>query len=508
MNSEKKTEMKLFDGIAEIPQYSEAEYSKAVDRILAHRQSSLKFQSILSSASGAVLSGNYSMGRISHNYFSECRFEGALLDRISGAGSIFSHVDFLTSVLKRSNFQSSTFKGCTFESCQLDGSNFSESFFQNTSWVDCHSQAFNMTGAYLKKCRFIRTRPGNLADTCLDDVDFEDIRMANMNIEFSDFKNIHTDRAVLSFSQMPYTFNGLQYLTRTDDNVRISSHINNSGSISVEEYIDVLKDMEVFYSYHEEFFPLSNILLVFGRYNEALGAILQGLISAAIQGDFRMCKYYCKLLTGEKYFSSQTLQELYEQLCIAIQLQAMPDVVRYQYAKYFPEIRTMLVENPNGYPCGTLVLQSQFDANETKLVMLTLETLDELIHLNGLSLSKPSISISHNSDPAFIINLCGMPLGILAAAALILSVFSNVCKGYNELAKAIVSTQEIRKNHQEIKRGALEKKKLEYEIEKIEMENTELKQKLAAHRRAITESGIIIANANLRIEDFDPSSFM
>lgn len=500
--------LKTIADTVKLPHYSEAEYGEAIDRIMLHGQGAVKFRSFLSGANNATLTGNYSNGRISHNYFDGCKFEGANLHRVSGAGSIFSTVKFSDVVISRSNFQSSTFESCEFDRCQLDGSNFSENYFANTVWTDCSAEAFNMSGAYFKDCRFIRTRPGNLAEACLDNVYFEDIRLANMNVEFADFKAVHTNRVVLPFSQMPYVFNGLQYLTHTSDDVSISSHITDKGRIPIEEYVNVLKDMEIFYSYREEYFPLSNILLAFGQYEEAVSAILQGAASAAIQGDFRMCKYYCKLLTDDKYFNAKTLEEFYSRLCKVVQMHAFSDAEYFQYTKYFPDIRRMLVENPRGYPRAVLILKSEIEISNADQITFMLTTLDELIHMDGLMLHKPDIRLMHNSPVTFIVDLCGNSMNILVAASVILSVFAGVCKTFGETANLVLKVQEIGEKRRAAELHQLEKQKLSKEIEKLKLENTELREKLAAQKKAVRRSGVILAEAELNTDDFDPSRLL
>ena len=489
-------------------QYSEQEFNNAVERILMHKQSKLKFQSVLSSANGAILSKDYSLGRISHNYFSNCTFDSASLQQVAGAGSIFKDVSFLCTNLQGALFQHSTFEHCNFRECQLASSNLSESYFMNTSWIDCVSESFNMGGSYFKQCKFFHTRPGNLAEAYLDDVFFEDVRITNMNMEFATFDKVHAQNVVLPFSQMSYVFNGLSYLFETSDEVRISSHINDAHSISVSEYIEVLKDMEIFFSYKKEYFPLANILLAFKRYNEALDAILLGITQATLQRDFRMCKYYCKLLTDNGKFDRHTLSEFYQRLCSASQIHSLSEAQHYQYMLHIPEIRSMLLENPEGYPHVTLTLYTEISDPESYQVSVLLASLDEFIHLKGSRLVNPSITISHNSPPVFAINLCGIPQEMLAVCAFILVSIAYVCKNYNEIAQAIVATQTIKENAQKLKLQKLEQKKIALEIQRLEIENEELIDRVNARNREITKSGIIISRAEITAQDFDALSYL
>jgi len=494
--------------ISNIPTYSEDYFFAARERLLLHKQSQLKFQAKLSSAIGATLPGDYSMGRISHNYFSACTFENASLKRVAGTGSIFRDTNFLKTDLTHATFQSSIFETCSFEGCNLEGCNMSECYFQDTVWKDCTHGASNMSSSRLNGCSFLGTKPGNLGEAVLENVYLENVRLANMNLEFCEFQKIKTKNVVLPFSQLPYIFGGLQYLMETSDNVRVSSHINDTGSISPDEYATALRDMEIFYSHQQEYFPLASILLAFKHYEEAIATILYGVKEAALQRDFRMCKYYCKLITNINCFSKEILQRLYQAICQAAPIQALTGAQYYQYLKYIPEIRSMLIDNPNQYPHAILRLETGICGKNISQTSLLLSTLDQLLHLKGISLVIPSISISHNSPEIFTASLCGAPLTILVVAALILNVVSGVCKVYNDVAEVILNTQKITQNHQKSKQAALETRKLAAEVAKLERENPELQHMLTAKKEEITKSGIIIVRADVESQDFDPRKWL
>lgn len=491
-----------------LPTYSDEQFAAARERILLHGQSRIKFRAELSSAVGATFSGDYSLGRISHNYFSSCYFVHALLRNIAGTGSIFKDTHFFESDLSQSTFQSTTFELCRFEGCDLNGCNMSDCVFQDTIWDRCLNGAANMSSALLRNCTFLETKPGNLAEAVLQDVILENVRLTNINVEFSVFERLRTKNTVLPFSQLPYIFGGLQYLLHTSDDVRVSSHINSSDSISIDEYYSVLKDMEIFYSHQREYFPLANILIAFQRWDEALSATLWGLKEAALQRDFRMCKYYCKLITMNGHFPKETLAVLYSAICESAPVHELSAAQYHQYLKHIPEIRSMLIENPNQHPHALLRIETQINERDTAQTGVLLSSMDQLLHLKGSNLALPSITISHNSPEIFVISLCGLPLNILAVGAFILSAIYGVCKGYNYVADAILKTQEIAKNHREAKRSELETRKLTAEVSKLERENPGLQNELTATRKRLEQAGVVIVNASFEGQDFDPMKWL
>lgn len=493
-----------------LSEYTEKDFQTATERILRHRQSVIKFSSSLSGANGAIFNGKYTLGRVSHSYFSNCFFRGAFLDRVAGPGSIFSHVNFDNTDLNSSGFQNSTITFCKYENCNLTSCNMSNCYISDTDWIDCNLQGFNLSGSYLKNCAVLhnKSNPGNLGDCYFDKVHFEGHRLTNMNLEFSHFKEVTMEDVVLPFSQMPYIFGGLTYLLNTGDNISISSHINANDKISVEEYIEVLYDMIVFYSYKKEYFPLANILLALQYEKEAWQTVFAGIVMASNQRDFRMCKYFCELITSKGNITTRQMQSLYQALLKNTPIQTLSEAQYYEYNKYIPEIRTMLLDNPNKQPHGTLMLTTNITVSESENISTLLSCLDSFIHLDCCPLEKPSLEITHNSPLAIIIHLCGTPITILSVMFFILTVTSKVCKTYNDIAQAIIATQDIIENNNKIERNELENIKLYAEIEHLKLENEQLKNTISQHNQRITQSGIIIPRADVFDCDFNPYKWL
>lgn len=489
---------------------TEKDFKVATERLLRHQQSVIKFSSSLAGANGAIFNGKYTLARVSHSYFSNCTFQDAFLNRVAGPGSIFSHINFKNTDLSRSDFQNCTLTFCTFENCNLKSCNMSNCYISDTEWMDCDLQGFNLSGSYLKNCSIVHneTNPGNLGDCYFDNVYFKGHRLTNMNFEFSHFNAVTMEDVVLPFSQMPYIFGGLKYLLNTSDDIRISSHINETNSISIEEYVEVLHDMIIFYSYKKEYFPLANILLALQYEEEAWHTVFEGIVSASNQRDFRMCKYFCELITSEGDITNKQMQSLYQALIKNAPIQTLSDAQYYEYSQYIPEIRALLLDNPNKQPHGTLMLTTNLTVSESEKISTLLFCLDTFVHLECCPLERPSIEITHNSPLAAIIHLCGNPTIILAVIFFILTVISKVCKVYNEIAQDIILTQNIIQNNTQLNRNDLETIKLYEEIEHLKLENKQLKNMLSQHCKRITQSGIVITDAAVFDCDFNPYNFL
>ena len=496
--------------------YTEEEYNKAKENILLHKQSTVKFNSVLEGANGVTLYGDYTLARVSHNYFSNCIFDSASLDSVAGTGSIFTNVKFLNTNINNAGFSNGTIDNCYFENCTLNNSNFSNSYIRNTIWKDCNLSGLNISASHLKNCKFCgeTTKPGNLNETHFESVEINDVRFTNLNLEYSMFENIKTHNTILPFSQIPYVFGGIDYLLNTKDNVRISSHINKTDSISISEYIAVLNDMEVFYSYKNELFPLANILLSLGRKEEALYAALCGIVFSIKESDYRMCKNFAKLLTYKQFFSPEQLVSLYKEIESRIIIKELSDADFFQYNKYIYDIKSLLNSNPNNKTI-TLFLKTNIENTDSKEASLLIEMIDHFTHLDGVNLSQPKLTISHNSPLLLAVTISGISLAkIIAITGLILTAVAGVCKSLNEIADFIIKIQKIIKNRKDRKdkdnehRDKRDKEikqasTIESEIYNIENANPNIYKEINIYSQTINSSNILIDNAIVDCENFN-----
>lgn len=497
--------------------YTEDEYNDALGRILKHKQSIIKFKSILESAHGVTLNGDYTLARISHNYFTNCTFDSASLQGAAGTGSIFNDVNFLNTNIVDAGFSNSTIDNCYFENCKLNNSNLSNSYISNTDWKDCELNGLNLSSSYLKKCKISGefSKPGNMNEAHFDSFEIENVRFTNLNLEYSFFDNMKMNNVILPFSQIPYIFGAIEYLLNTKDDVRISSHINKIDSISISEYIDVLNDMMIFYSYKSELFPLSNILLSFEKKQEALYAALSGMVFAAKEYDYRMCKNFAQLITRNNNFHQNQLDSLYNEFVNSISIKNLSEAEFFQYNKNIYEIKSILTENSDNKAVN-INLKTNIKNSNSKEIGLLIEMLDEFTHLKGVNLISPQISISHNSPILLCVAISGLSVSkLIATAGIILSAVYVACKSFNEIASLIINMQTIRdkKNaHSDYKKAKDTKNKentiintssLENEIKNIETENPDLSAKVEDYSKAIESTETIINSAEVICKNFN-----
>lgn len=507
----------IFNKLTPYSNYTEEEYNCALNRILKHKQSIIKFKSILESANGVTLNGDYTLARISHNYFTNCIFDSASLQGAAGTGSIFNNVKFFNTNIVNAGFSNSTIDNCCFKNCKLNNSNLSNSYIRNTDWKNCELNGLNLSSSYLKECKFLGefSKPGNMNETHFDSVEIENVRFTNLNLEYSFFDNMKMNNVILPFSQIPYVFGAIEYLLYTNDNVRISSHINKFDSISISEYIEVLKDMIIFYSYKSELFPLSNILLSFGKKQEALYAALSGMVFAAKEHDYRMCKNFAQLITRSNKFHQSQLNSLYNEFINRISIKTLSEAEFFQYNKNIFEIKSILTENSDNKVIN-INLKTNIENSSSNEIGLLIEILDEFTHLKGVKLINPQISISHNSPILLCVAISGLSIAkLVVTTGIILTTVAGICKSLNEIADFIIKMQTIRKNKNENDDYKKDKKtknrenaiintnSLYNEMKNIETENPEINTKVETYSRAIESTETIINSAEVICKNFN-----
>ena len=181
--------------------------------------------------------------------FYQAKFEsevwnGCDLTNVSGNGSIFRDNDFSKCKIDNVSMQYCSFAKDIFQKCSFKGSNFA-----NSTFTYCAIQDSEIYG-----CSFLGTEfySGILRNTKISSSNFElcrfrknifenlDLRELTLNYAF--FEDITMKHVCLPFIQMPYTFNGLQYIFSTSDDIKISSHDSSSKVIELEKYKEMIQD--------------------------------------------------------------------------------------------------------------------------------------------------------------------------------------------------------------------------------------------------------------------------
>lgn len=260
---------------------------------------------------------SYKDETLNHSILSNCKIRHVNFDNASATGSIFRTCKFLNCYIMQTDFEFCSFNNCYFKSTSKTIASFNNTNFINTVFENMNFEFCTFTGALFENCIFKSVRIANstLENAVFKNCIFQNMNLGDLNMDFVEIEQPVMNNVKLPFSQISYMFGCLQYIFSTHDNILVTSQ--NGNVISVEEYkehaIPLLiefwesnKNKET-----EFFFPLANVYIAKSDYNNAVINLRDGLKNAVIEHDFRLIKFYCKLISKSGLFNSSALYNFY-----------------------------------------------------------------------------------------------------------------------------------------------------------------------------------------------------
>lgn len=419
--------------------------------------------------------------RIQNSSFCDCTFLSSLI-RTNMSGSKYEKCVFDTIDFENSNLQFSNLNECTIRSCNISGSNFSNCFMDHITFNQNTFIGSNFLKTQLNNCKI---QGGEMISSTLEFAEFrntyfENLRLANLSMEYSEFNNVQMENVVLPFAQLPFIFGGLDYILLTNDNISISANMKDIKSISVDEYIQTFEDWKIFFYNRELYFPLANILLAQNKKEEALEALLSGILTMINHSDYRMLKYLCKLAASHNSVSKAECRMLYTRIEELISSMPQTPVQQYNYAIHMNDIRNILVENPKSESRLYLSLKTNILTDEQPCLYHIVSYLEMFLDIPSFALTTKTISIRHNSPYEIIAVVVGATYVLSKIVESITNIFHNV----RVTGDDIIGIRNAQKNgaqnddlDNQLKAAALRKENME--IKKLELEIEQLQADIA-----------------------------
>ncbi len=384
--------------------------------------------------------------------------------RAAFTGSVFSNTKFIDCDFDGAVAEFCDFYDCDFIQNELDNNSMIRFNFSNSNFIDCH---FNNIGIFtssltnslfknvcFEKCSF---ELSSFENSTFDNVIFKDMEMRNLNIDFSEFKNIHCQNVIFQISQIAYVFGALEYLLNTKNpTVWVSSHSAQDRKISVDEFKKILPDLINYYTYLEEYFPLANIYISLGQYTKAINAIYNGIDASAEKKDYRMLKFFCKLIVNHGWSSKRDRYAMYRYICSIDQRVELSPSELHNYYLHFGDFRRILLNNEESMSTLYYTINSNIEENDFVKLSQTMKSIDSIIELCCDEKSTHYLEIRHES-----------PFTILIVVSASLVILKTACECIDKVCSAITKVQEVHINQQEIKLNNSELKKIAEEQEKL-----------------------------------------
>lgn len=418
--------------------------------------------------------------RIQNSHFQNCQFPTPVI-RTNASGSRMEKCTFEKNHMENSSLQFSSLHECRFDSCNVNGSNFSNCFMDAVVFDHNTFIGTNFLRTKFRDCRIIG---GEILSSSFEFAEFEntyfeDLRLANLSMEYSEFNNVVMKDVILPFAQLPFIFGGLDYIMTTKDPIAVSADMGEIHSISVDEYINTFEDWKVFFYKRELYFPLANILLAQEKKEEALEAILSGILMMINHSDYRMLKYLCKLAAAHQSVTKTECKMLYSRIHDLVLRMNQSPAQQYSYEIHMNDIKNILVENPKSESRLYLSVKTNILTEQQQILYQLIGFIENTLDCSVFGLTAKTISIRHDSPYEIII----IAIGTLYILNKVLEIVSNTFGNIKVTADDIMSIRDIVKNRAEndaldhrIKAAALQKEELE--IKKLVLEIEQLQSEI------------------------------
>ena len=388
-------------GINEAEIYRSKSVLQNYENNIINAETSAKYQAI-----NKRITIDFSKQRIKRGWYQKCLFKNSDFTLVGAVGSRFIGSSFSECIFDGANFQFCDFTDAVFgKQKMLQASNFSQSNFCSAIFdgTDIENSSFSQIQFYKTQFTNCNMSYSTFENTIFDCANFENVFMPDVNLEFAEFKNIKMNNVVLPFHQIPFIFGGIDYLSSTKDNVWIYSDKHKEKKMRVQDYLELLDVFETSFlgtkTTSPDFFPLANIYLATGRFNEAYDAISAGLIESLLGRDFRMVKFLCKLAVSKNVFSNSQLLKLYEIIVLQYTSEQFNQSDRLNYDMHINEIKSILINFSKDYTSSHILLTTDITSDDYSKIGAIQEFIEECMKASGISPEQCYVEIRHNSPP-------------------------------------------------------------------------------------------------------------
>ena len=397
----------------------------------------------------------------------KCHFLKSIFNGVAAAGSRFTNTTFQGCDFYGANFQYCFFENVRFNSrSKIKGSNFSHSVFVGCVFSDISIVESTLYDCYFEECSFSNStiRTNTLENSSMCGCNLSDVDLAHLNLEYMKFEDVHLKNVILPPYQVPYLIGVPAYLKETEDEVFIYS---DAGNKTANEYCCLYEDLEVYYYYHKEFFPLANILIARNQYQTAFDYIKAGIGEACDFFDFRMIKHYCRLACSCKQFAPSQLKQLYDLVTGFSYSASWNESILHSYMLNIGEIREILLNNSEDKQRVEFVVKTNIDKEDLKSINELYNHINRIIKETCSSSHVDSIELRHNSPYEIYVTCIDNLPNIMLFISTMYGIFMLGGKGL-DFVKKIEDTVGAHLQNK-IHKIELQEKELDIELKKSEL---------------------------------------
>ena len=459
---------------------------------------------------GALISEDMYKQIRRQSHYIECTFLNCNFNSVGLSGTQFISCQFGINDYSGANMTSCEFTDVLFESTesgriQMKRVAFNKSIFSGCIFQDIDILSCRFMDAVFHNCTFIRSkmRLCALENTRFVDCNFIEMNFSTGNMSYSEFSGGIYRNSVFSFHSTPLAFGLLKNLAKSNYSNYVYSAGRESHRISFAEYTDLLPMFETYYLYYEKYFPLANIYSFQGKNDMTFTAIRQGILRCVQKKDFRMLKYFSKLVFVNGIFTKENRKELFELLQCWISNESLSLLEYYKFQMAETEILRNLLNSNYEKPTIHFFLNTNINANEYEKHNYFLRELENI--MGECNYESKFMEMRHNSPYSDTLTvICDN----LDQVGQILNMIYCSLGGFLLLAhgvdKAITNYHNFILNRDTHKKNKIELEQMQFELQKSK-DNAELekKQKEIEIRKAEAETAKLLVETQKLELDID-----
>lgn len=363
-------------------------------------------------SSKTIINENYYRKDMDHTISNNNHYLKTNFNYAASTGSLYKHDTFENCSMYQTDFEYCQFENCSFSSKKTIVSSFNCSDFIFNTFDGVKFKACTFTGALFDNCIFknVDIQSSTLENALFDNCSFINMNLSRLNMNFSHLVNPKMDNVVLSGTQIPYIFGCVKYLKTTTDNIKIFIF---EKLVSVKEYFDLEVDKlinlwlkQISYDY-KAYFPLANIYIALGNYNEAQNVLSKGITKAMSLRDFRMIKFYCKLISDVEVFDKNQRHNFYNLIKCFSNISEKNISTQRSFLRNIAEIKSLLFKN-NQKSNLKIKFISNIRINDSEKLQKIIEHIFSVSKMkySGFS-NEVEITIAQNSPLTISVNVTG-----------------------------------------------------------------------------------------------------
>lgn len=370
--------------------------------------------------------------------YNGCRFYNSQFKASNGAYSVFQNCSFFDCYFENANFNYCNIENCVFESKKnfsILSTGFNFGAFLKCRFIGIDFSGISFRDIYMEECVFDNCTLNNSSFERADikNTKFINLDLRNVGIRYCRFHDITFVKTIFPILDLTNNIGLFSEIEKQQNEICFS--LGYKKEVDLNEAKSLLIELLPYYKKTREYFSMINVFLLNEDY-ETVNHLLPIAMEHSIkQFDFDSLQNICYLLANTKMFHDTQLRKFYELIRSLIKPEKFPYNIQKGYAVFMNNIKNILLDNPNSYPCATILLSTDIDIESIHLLSIVIKDIENVTNSINPSIM-PCIQLTHHSPYEVWIMLYGLLPDLLTICQTFYYTFGGI-KSISDIKKSI-----------------------------------------------------------------------